>query len=355
MKKNILIFAFAASLPILSWADELTRYVNPFIGTTTLWEPEDLGYTRTWDGTRTWGGETSPGATLPNAMVQVSPVTQYKSGSGYQYEDHTIRGFAHTCKGHWNLLHLPVMPVTGDFYTPTNFNSWFTHEEEEAHPGYYRVWLQRYNVMAEMTSTLRCAFHRYTFCATDEKRLVVDIHNNNNGNHQRGEVKQTGSNSFEGWQDGEGRIYFYAESNYNIDDLALRKDWQNEIYELRFVDSQKADPLELRMGFSFVSIENAKENFKAEIADKKFQQVRDDADKTWEELLGHIKVEGGNSKTKQMFYSTLYRSFLYPCLRSDVNGEYRDALGQVVKGGFRYYNRPLLEGVQASGRVNAAH
>jgi len=110
----------------------LTHYVNPFLGTATLWEPEDLGYTHT-ESKRAWGAETYPGATLPNAMVQATPVTMYHSGAGYQYEDHEIYAFAHTAKGHWDQLHFPIMPVTGIFY-PRNFASHFSHQREEAHP-----------------------------------------------------------------------------------------------------------------------------------------------------------------------------------------------------------------------------
>ena len=91
-------------------AGDLTRYCNPLLGTATLWTPEDLGYTRT-EVKRAWGAETFPGASVPNAMVQCTPVTMYHSGSGYQYEDHQIYGFAHSSKGHWDQLHLP----SGDF------------------------------------------------------------------------------------------------------------------------------------------------------------------------------------------------------------------------------------------------
>ena len=91
-------------------AQSVTQYVNPFMGTTTLWTPEDLGYIRT-EKKRPWGAETFPGAALPNAMVQLTPVTMYRSGSGYQYEDSLIFGFAHTSKGHWNLLHLPILQI----------------------------------------------------------------------------------------------------------------------------------------------------------------------------------------------------------------------------------------------------
>lgn len=78
----------------------LTDYVNPLLGTATLWDSVDLGFKPT---KRTWGAEVFPGSSLPNAMMQVSPVTKFHSGAGYQYEDSVIYGFTHTNKGHWNL------------------------------------------------------------------------------------------------------------------------------------------------------------------------------------------------------------------------------------------------------------
>ena len=113
MKQNQYLFLLFALIVLTGCGGtqkKLTEYVNPFLGTATLWEPEDLGYTRKIKS-RTWGAETYPGATLPNAMVQLSPVTQFRSGAGYQYEDTVIYGFSHTAKGHWNLLHVPMLPV----------------------------------------------------------------------------------------------------------------------------------------------------------------------------------------------------------------------------------------------------
>ena len=115
MKQNQYLFLLFALIVLTGCGGtqkKLTEYVNPFLGTATLWEPEDLGYTRKIKS-RTWGAETYPGATLPNAMVQLSPVTQFRSGAGYQYEDTVIYGFSHTAKGHWNLLHVPMLPVVG--------------------------------------------------------------------------------------------------------------------------------------------------------------------------------------------------------------------------------------------------
>ena len=247
-------------------AGNLTQYCNPFLGTATLWTPDELGYTRT-EVKRAWGAETFPGAAMPNAMVQCTPVTMYHSGSGYQYEDHQIYGFAHSAKGHWDQLHIPMLPVTGRFY-PYNYCSWFSHEQEEAHPGYYSVFLQRYNVKAELTATLRCAYHRYTFRPEDEKRLLVDI-TKNNGRPRRWDIrKSTAANAFEGYQDGHGRMYFYATANLPVKSVQLETAKKQTIAIVDFENNKGAAPLELKIGFSFVSIENARENLEAEMAAK---------------------------------------------------------------------------------------
>src|SRR5690606_36815698 len=102
----------------------------------------------------------------------------------------------------------------------------------------------------------------------------------------------------------------------------------------------KAEPLALKVRFSFTSIENAKMNLEEEMLNKTFDQVRNEANQAWEELLSHIKVSGGTEREKGIFYSTLYRSFLWPALRSDANGDYIDEKGELANGGFRYYTNP---------------
>lgn len=323
-------------------AQSVTKYVNPFMGTATLWSPDDLGYTRT-EEKRAWGAETFPGAALPNAMVQLTPVTKYRTGAGYQYEDHQIYGFAHTCKGHWNLLHLPILPVTAEGkYRPDNYCSWFSHKKEEAHPGYYKVFLDRYGVTAELTTTLRCGYHRYSFPQGAQARVLIDITRSNNP-PRRWEVRQVGKRAFEGYQDGEGRIYFYAETSEDMWELVIEKGRKQPVAVAKFgplPTFPAGDLLTLKIGFSFVSIDNARQNLQAELGGKSFDEVRRAADKTWDDVLGHIQVEGGTDDERRMFYSTLYRTFLFPHLRSDVNGEYRDERGQVVKADFRYYTNP---------------
>ncbi|MEO7769300.1 MAG: hypothetical protein ABIS01_17840, partial [Ferruginibacter sp.] len=172
MKKNLAtIGLFLFALPYLQAQKSATAYVNPFLGTATLWDSVDIGYRPTH---RTWGAEVFPGSSLPNAMVQLSPVTKFKSGSGYQYEDTVIYGFIHTSKGHWNLCNIPFMPATGTF-AADDYKSGFNHKNESAQPGYYQVYLERYGVNAELTSTLRAAFHKYTFKPGQPKKLIADL------------------------------------------------------------------------------------------------------------------------------------------------------------------------------------
>lgn len=314
-----------------------TDYVNTFMGTTTLWTEEDLCYKRTRE-TRTWGGETFPGTSLPNAMVQLSPVTQYHSGSGYQYEDSVIYGFAHTNKGHWNLLHVPMLPITGKI-TADDYCSGFTHQNESARPGYYQVYLNRYHVNVELTSTLRCGYHKYTFRRGDHKSLLVDITCSNN-RVSEWSLEKRDDNTFVGFQAAEGKIYFYAHSNYQINDIHKIDGDKHNIFVVDFANGKEVAPLELKIGFSFVSIENARMNLEQEMLDKDFSQVCKEADSIWEKLLNKINVQGGTERERNMFYSCLYRSFLWPALRSDVNGEYTDVKGDVVNNRFRYYTNP---------------
>jgi predicted alpha-1,2-mannosidase len=106
--------------------------------------------------------------------------------------------------------------------------------------------------------------------------------------------------------------------------------------------AKAAKPLEIKIGISFVSRENAKLNLEQEIGAKPFDTVRAEAASRWDRLLSSIKVSGGSEREKMLFYSSLYRSFLWPALRSDVNGEYRDEKGNIAKADFRYYTLPSL-------------
>ncbi len=311
------------------------NYVNPLLGTATLWDPKDLGFVPTH---RTWGAEVFPGASLPNAMVQLSPVTQFHSGSGYQYEDTVIYGFIHTSKGHWNLCNIPLMPATGNI-DADDYKSSFSHKNESAHPGYYQVYLERYGINAELTSTLRCAFHKYTFKQGAAKKLIADLALSNE-RVRSWDIRLEGENVFTGFQQAGEKMYFYAVTNHKIKNIDSLKKGKKTVPVINFVDENK--PLEIQIGFSFVSVKNAKENLDKEMLGKSFQQVRNEATQTWSNLLSKISVAGGTERQKGIFYSCLYRSFLWPALRSDINGDFTDISGKVVNKGFNYYTEPSL-------------
>ena len=337
MKKNMLWVAMLLQT-LICYAQEqrlFVNYVNPLLGTATLWDPKDLGFVPTH---RTWGAEVFPGSSLPNAMVQLTPVTKFHSGSGYQYEDTVIFGFSHTSKGHWNLCNIPLLPATGTL-AADDYKSAFSHKNESAHPGYYQVYLERYNINAELTSTLRCAFHKYTFKPGYSKKLIADLAMANE-RIKSWDIRQEGENVFTGFQQSGEKMYFYAVANHKIKNIdSLKKDTKI-VPVVNFIDAAK--PLEIQIGFSYVSVQNAKENLDKEMLGKSFEQVRKEATQTWENLLSKIKVSGGTERQKGLFYSCLYRSFLWPALRSDINGDFTDQSGKVVNKGFNYYTEPSL-------------
>lgn len=312
---------------------DYTKYVNPFIGTAPLTDPKILGYELP-KGWRSWAGLVFPGSSLPNAMVQLSPITEYGSGAGYEYEDNIIYGFTHTNKGHWNLCNIPLLPVSNP---GEKFGSHFSHQKERATPGFYQVYLDDYKVNVSLTSTLRCGYHRYEYEQTNDRQILFDLAKANN-KVSSWTIEQDGNRAVQGYQEvGEGKIYFYAMLNSDIS----RLDKQAQ-YALLHISDHSKGPVEVKIALSFVSTANAKENLAQEIGNQSFDAVRAAAHDTWENTLSKIQVKGGTEKERQLFYSSLYRSLLWPVLRSDVNGEYTDAKHQVIKADFRYYTVPSL-------------
>ncbi len=344
--RNLFFLGLASTIALSSCgekanAEHLTDYVNPLLGTATLWDPADLGYERHMEQ-RTWGAEVFPGATLPNAMVQLTPVTMWRSGAGYQYEDTTILGFAHTAMGHWNYIDLPMLPVTG-IVTADDYASAYSHANESARPGYYQVFLDRYGVNTELTSTLRAGYHRYTFGNDAAKRLLVNVAHNQHP-VRNWSIEKVSDNAFAGEQ-GRG-FYYYAQTNLPIDSVAIvqsEKERGVPVAIVDFVDNKGSEPLEVKVGVSYVSIDNARENMEKEIQDKTFAQIQEEADSTWQNLLSTIQVEGGQERERDIFYTTLYRASLMPRLLSDANGQYRDERGEIVSDSdYRYYANPAF-------------
>jgi len=341
----IVIIAAGNSYSHTAWSQipqSVTRYVNPLIGTTPLTDPRILGFTVP-AGWRPWSGLTYPGSSVPNAMVQLSPVTAWHSGAGYQYEDSTILGFTHTNKGHWNLCNIPILPLPASAKPVNNmYQSRYTHQRETAAPGYYQVYLADYETDVRLTSTLRCGYHQYRFTDQHQRRLLFSLGKANN-RIDKWIITQNSNNTIEGYQQsGREKIYFYASVNVPVSRIEKEKDGQTDGSAIVYLADDATAVVELKIALSFVSVINARQNLQHEIGNRNFESVRKAADNDWQTLLSKISLEGGTEKQKQLFYSSFYRVFLWPALRSDCNGEYTDAKGQAVKATFNYYTVPSL-------------
>ena len=313
-------------------------FVDTFLGTAPLTDTALIGYTppRDW---RVWAGLVFPGSSLPNAMVQLSPITQYHTGAGYEYEDNEILGFTHTNKGHWNLCNIPILPISGTNTYP--YKSKFSHDKESASPAYYQVYLEDFKVNVRLSSTLRCGIHEYTFENNKDRRILFDLSKANN-NVANWEIKKVGSRELEGVQNmGRDKIYFYVVLDQEIEQLLIEKNDRGR-YAIAEIKNDENTPVTLKIGISFVSIKNAKENLEAEIGVKTFNEIYKNGTKEWNKLLSRIKVKGGSKREKKLFYSCLYRSFLWPALRSDINGDFSDDAGNIRNKKFNYYTLPSL-------------
>lgn len=333
----LLAIFFSSSIVNSQTNIKYTKYVNTFIGTAPLTDPKILGYELP-EGWRSWAGLTFPGSSLPNAMVQLSPITEYGSGAGYEYEDTMIYGFTHTNKGHWNLCNIPILPLSnpGD-----KFGSTFSHQKESAAPGYYQVYLEDYDVDVKLTSTLRAGYHQYAYQNNQDRQILFDLARANNG-VSNWSIEQVDNTVLQGYQQTGEKIYFYATLNTAIEKLEKKEEGQRSGFAIVHLANGGKGPVELKIGLSFVSIENAKENLQQEIGSKSFADIRKEATQKWEQLLSSVQVKGGTEKQKELLYSCLYRSLLWPALRSDINGDFRGADKKVAKADFNYYTEPSL-------------
>ena len=223
-----------------------TQYVNPLIGTAPLTDPRILGYTLP-DGWRSWAGLVFPGTSLPNAMVQLSPITEYGSGAGYEYEDSVIYGFTHTNKGHWNLCNIPLLPVSGVADTLSRYTSVFSHSQEKAAPGYYQVYLKDFDVNVRLTSSLRCGYHQYDYKNKADRRILFDLAHANNG-IINWKIDQDGPTALQGFQETRGeKIFFYATLNSPIDRLDKQEEGSKKGKAVVYLKEGGNDPVEVKI------------------------------------------------------------------------------------------------------------
>ncbi len=322
-----------------SWmaADEdFTQYVEPRIGT---------AHCRYF--------HFAPGA-LPFGMAKPGPSTNGHKGNkdgweatGYDYRDETIEGFP--CVHEFQVGGITLMPVVGEVKaSPTEYCSHYSHDNETAQPGYYAVLLDDYDVKAEVTATKRVAYQRFTFPASKESRILMNIGSRmgESGAVKDASVSVNTDGSIEGYvvtlpeyvkkyQPGaEVPIYFYAQTDKKPTDARMMSfrqvpnpDRGEDAVEtpaaglcLTF-DTKEGEQVTAKVAISYTSVENARRNFMKE-ADDDFDEVKREAIEEWNEALGRIAVETDNHEDKVKFYSGLYHALLGRGICSDVSGDY---------------------------------
>ena len=322
------IFFTAALLfqfPILSQTlnNNLTNYVNPFIGTSNY-------------------GNTFPGAVVPWGMVSVSPHNSLNSVTGYLYGEKDFYGFGMVHLSGVGCPELGSILITmtdnDSSFSPEDFKC--TYSNEIAEPGFYSVELDDLNVSVGVTATERVGILKFKSNNSSKKSVLFDV-GRSLGITGGGKIKIISDSEIEGYNISGGfcgeanrqEVYFVAEFSRAFNH---HKIWINENFiddtEARVIDSSigtilnfnldENEELIVKVGISYVSSDNARLNLEAEIPEWDFDRVKDEAQKKWEKQLSRIIVEDSNNDNLIKFYTAIYHTLIHPNIISDVNGEY---------------------------------
>lgn len=299
----------------------LTSYVNTFIGTG--------GH-----------GHTYPGATMPFGMVQLSPDTRLEGWdgcSGYHYTDSYIYGFSHThlsgtgVSDYGDILLMPTnkMIFNNGADGKEGYRAHFSHENEEASPGYYKVHLDSTNIDVELTVTARAGMHKYQFPSSENQYAILDlIHRDKVLDARIEKISNTEISGYrfsDAWAKDQ-RLFFNIKTSHPFNDVlqsppATGVPGARRI-SLKFINPNN-EPVYVSIGISAVDANGAKQNRIQELSDKSFEKVKQEANNAWEKQLEKIVIEGTNENDKTNFYTSLYHTMLAPNLYQDVDGRYR--------------------------------
>lgn len=294
-------------------------------------------------------GHTYPGATSPFGMVQLSPDTRLEGWDGcggYHHSDSLIYGFSHThlqgtgVSDYGDILFMPCTQFqAGKTKWNDRYASRFSHLQEDAHAGWYRVKLEDHDIDVELTTTPRVGIHRYEMNGQDTLTLIIDM-------AHRDEVTEysiyplddrtlVGHRVSDNWAR-EQHVYFAAK-------FSAPFEWRDQLSEIRTEGVQEngslkqimeyvpvfaadfgvLDSLVVRTGLSFVDIEGALKNLEAEASHEQFNSYQKDNEARWDEQLSRLQVKGGSGDDRVNFYTSLYHSCTVPNVASDVDGRYR--------------------------------
>ncbi len=287
-------------------------------------------------------------ASRPFGMVSLSPDTWTRGSwkSGYLYDSLHVRCFSHIHA--WQMAGIPVMPTTGKMMSHLGMEatkSSFSHDKEIAQPGYHKIVLEDYNITAELTSTTRVGFHRYTFPKTDS--AYISFHTGAflaHGEVDSSYVKKINNHEIVGFsligktmrRPNPTYVYFAAKIDHEIQEFggwennkllapATEVNGKNNGAYLRFKSHGK--PILMKVAISYTSIENARKNMEAELSGWDFEKTKEDSKKEWNGMLSRIQVAGGTQNQRIKFYTDLWHSLVGRKIVSDADGKYCDMTG----------------------------
>lgn len=326
-------------------------YVNPFIGTTNY-------------------GTTNPGAVCPQGMMSVVPFNVMGAVEGnrdkdsrwwstpYEHNNVFFTGYAHvnlSGVGCPELGSLLLMPTTGELEVDyMKYGSHYT--DEQASPGYYSNILTKYGIKTEVTATPRTGRARFTF-PEGKGNILLNL-GEGLTNESGATVRFVNDREIEGSKllgtfcynpQSVFPIYFVMRIDKQPGDrgywkkmrpMTVEAQWDStagtrKIYTSYLkemsgddigtwftFDTREGETIEVSIGVSFVSIENARENLEAEQAGRTFDDLRQAARAAWRNDLSRILVEGGTDDQRTVLYTALYHFLIHPNILNDVNGEY---------------------------------
>lgn len=351
------LLAFVACTPEKKQQEadlDYVQYVNPFIGTD-------------------FTGNTYPGAQVPFGMVQLSPdngLPGWDRISGYFYPDSTIAGFSHTHltgTGAGDLYDISFMPVTRPYKeapAPLGIYSSFSHNQEAASAGYYRVLLKDYDIDVELTATERCGIQRYTFPKA-ESSVFLNLKKAMNWDFTTDSyievldsVTIRGYRFSDGWAKNQ-HVYFQTRFSkpfaaVQLDTTAIVLKDKGRIgtaYVARFdFNTEKDEEILVNTAISGVSMEGAAKNLQAEVPENDFDRYHAQAVTNWNKQLSKIEVKSKNTDDMVNFYTAMYHSMLAPTIYSDVDGSYYGPDKQIHKtdGGVNYSTFSLWDTYRAA-------
>ncbi|WP_304201529.1 GH92 family glycosyl hydrolase [Flavobacterium alvei] len=305
-------------------------------------------------------------ACRPFGMMNLNPDTGINGdwGGGYKYNIDTIKGFSHIHE--WQMSGLSVMPVTFTEASKAtifkDFYSKFSHETEKITPGYHSLVLDKYQITAELTSTKRIGFHRYTFPENAQKAILFNL-NTILGpcENTDGTLDKDNSNELSGTfvmgitprRPKPLKVFFKIKFNAPIASVEQDKSTGNYLVNLNKSDAKML----MKVGISYTSIENATINIQEELPHWDFDKVIAESKSEWNNLLGRIQIEGGTEKEQRRFYTDLWHALQGRKIISDVNGAYPDNTGEKFRIGqipldangkpkFNQYNSDSFWGAQ---------